>query len=65
MPSAAGTPLTVADAPPAFTATEVPVADRGPVIAAYRKKWDWEVKRYFDALPDVADHPVFRIQPAA
>ena len=44
-----------------FRATELPVAERPPVIAAYRARWDREVKKLFDQLPDSADHPVFRI----
>jgi deazaflavin-dependent oxidoreductase (nitroreductase family) len=45
-----------------FRATEVPVSDRPRVIAAYRERWDSEVKRFFEQLPDAADHPVFRIE---
>lgn len=44
-----------------FAADEIPVADRPPVIAAYREKAGREVNRYFDRLPDPADHPVFLI----
>ncbi len=42
-------------------AEEVAVEDRPPIIAAYREKWDSQVKRYFEQLPDAADHPTFRI----
>jgi hypothetical protein len=44
-----------------FSATEVADADRPPIIAAYRDKWDKEVKRFYEALPDASEHPVFRI----
>ena len=44
-----------------FRATEVPVADRAQIIAAYRERWDSEVKRFFAELPEPGDHPVFRI----
>jgi hypothetical protein len=45
----------------AETATEVPVAERGPILAAYRKKAGQAVAAHFKALPDDADHPVFRL----
>jgi deazaflavin-dependent oxidoreductase (nitroreductase family) len=48
-----------------FTAEEVPVDQRPPLIAAYRSKWDSQVKRFFERLPDPADHPVFRITPSS
>ncbi|MEX0666414.1 MAG: nitroreductase family deazaflavin-dependent oxidoreductase [Acidimicrobiia bacterium] len=48
-----------------FTATEVPAAERPPIIAAYRAKWDGEVKRFFEQLPDPAQHPVFKITDAS
>jgi F420H(2)-dependent quinone reductase len=47
----------------AFTASEVPVEQRAPIIAAYQKKAGNTVKGYFSQLPDPADHPVFRIEP--
>ncbi len=47
-----------------FRATELPVDDRAPIIAAYRNKWDWQVRAQFDAMPDPKDHPVFRLEPA-
>lgn len=46
-----------------FTATELPVAERDPVIAAYRRKAGKVVDGYFAKLPDPADHPVFRLAP--
>ncbi|MGI8553682.1 MAG: nitroreductase family deazaflavin-dependent oxidoreductase [Dehalococcoidia bacterium] len=48
-----------------FRATEVPVAERGPIIAAYRKVAGRTVTSYFSTLPNPADHPVFRIEPGA
>jgi deazaflavin-dependent oxidoreductase (nitroreductase family) len=46
-----------------FDAVEVPVADRPPLIAAYREKFGKfpTVAETFDQLPDPADHPTFRI----
>jgi hypothetical protein len=49
----------------AFMAAEVPEAERGPIIAAYRVVAGKTVTAYWDKLPDDADHPVFRIEPAA
>jgi deazaflavin-dependent oxidoreductase (nitroreductase family) len=46
-----------------FTVSEVPVAERGPILAAYRALAGRTVAPYFKALPDPADHPVFRIEP--
>jgi hypothetical protein len=42
-------------------ATELSVAERPPVIAAYRAVAGRAVKSFFEAMPDAADHPVFRI----
>jgi len=47
-----------------YTVTEVPVAEREPVITAYRKKAGREVEQYWKQLPDPADHPLFRLAPA-
>lgn len=44
-----------------FTAQEIPVDERAPVIAAYREKAGRAVKSLFDRLPDDRDHPVFRL----
>ena len=44
-----------------FSAIEVPVQDRPPVIAAYCETSSGFVKAYFEKLPDPADHPVYRI----
>ena len=46
-----------------FTATEVPVGQRPPIIAAYRAKAGRTVASYFEKLPDPADHPTFRLAP--
>ncbi len=44
-----------------YRASEVPVADRDPIIAAYREKAGASSDGYWDKLPDPADHPVFRL----
>ena len=46
-----------------FTATEIPVAQRDPVLTAYRAKAGKTVDGYFAKLPDPADHPVFSLTP--
>jgi F420H(2)-dependent quinone reductase len=50
-----------------FKATEIPVAQRGPLVAAYVQKYGPKyggfVAKEFAALPDPADHPVFLIEP--
>jgi F420H(2)-dependent quinone reductase len=45
------------------SATEIPVAERPPVLEAYQAKAGRAVKSHFKALSDPADHPVFRIEP--
>jgi len=45
----------------AFDAVEVPVDQRGPVIARYREVAGRVVSPCFTKLPDVRDHPVFQI----
>jgi hypothetical protein len=44
-------------------ATELPVGERPPVIAAYRERAGRTVDTYFRRLPDPADHPIFRLEP--
>jgi deazaflavin-dependent oxidoreductase (nitroreductase family) len=46
-----------------FGAEEVPVAERPPLIAAYRREFDRfpSVAQTFEKLPDPADHPTFRL----
>jgi deazaflavin-dependent oxidoreductase (nitroreductase family) len=48
-----------------FTATEVPVAERAPLLQAYSERFGKmpTVGRVLRALPDPADHPTFRIGP--
>jgi hypothetical protein len=46
-----------------YTATEVPVADRAPIIAAYRPLAGKVVEGYWKQLPDDADHPTFALTP--
>jgi hypothetical protein len=43
-------------------ATEVPAAERPPILDAYRKEGGKPVESHFEALPDPADHPVFLIE---
>jgi deazaflavin-dependent oxidoreductase (nitroreductase family) len=42
-------------------ATEVPPAERGPIIAAYLEKWGNQTRDQFEKLPDPVDHPTFRL----
>lgn len=43
------------------SAEEVPVAERAPIISAYRTKAGKVVEGYWSELPDDADHPTFRL----
>lgn len=45
----------------AFAASEVPVAERGDIIARYREIAGTTVGPYFVKLPDARDHPVFLV----
>jgi hypothetical protein len=45
-----------------FRATEIPDNEKPRVIEAYFARWGYQVKGYFKALPDPADHPVFRVE---
>ena len=47
----------------AFRAVEVIGAQRERVIDAYRRALGRSVAALFTAIPDPADHPVFRIEP--
>src|SRR5438067_11884170 len=47
----------------AFKATEVPPAERPAIIAAYLAKWGKQTRGQWDAVPDPADHPTFRLEP--
>ena len=54
-----------------FTASELPDAEKEPILRAYLKRWKWEVGQFFGGVgPDAPDselqriapdHPVFRI----
>lgn len=48
-----------------FVATELPVEERAPVIAAYRPLAGKVVEGYWRQLPDDADHPVFALSPVS
>jgi deazaflavin-dependent oxidoreductase (nitroreductase family) len=48
----------------AYLAAEVPVAQRAPILAAYRPLAGKVVEGYWRQLPDDADHPVFALTPA-
>jgi deazaflavin-dependent oxidoreductase (nitroreductase family) len=50
-----------------FIAEEIPPRDRPPVLAAYLSRYGRmpTVKASFRAFPDPADHPTFRLAPAA
>jgi hypothetical protein len=45
-----------------FRATEIADNEKPRVIEAYLARWGYQVKGYFKALPNPADHPVFRIE---
>ncbi|MGZ4354071.1 MAG: nitroreductase family deazaflavin-dependent oxidoreductase [Gaiellaceae bacterium] len=54
-----------------FTATEVPDAEKEPILREYLRRWKWEVGQFFGGVgPDspaaeleriAPDHPVFRL----
>ncbi len=46
-----------------YVATEVPVEQRGPIIAAYRPLAGKVVEGYWKHLPADADHPTFALAP--
>ncbi|MGV1009024.1 MAG: nitroreductase family deazaflavin-dependent oxidoreductase [Dermatophilaceae bacterium] len=46
-----------------FTAVEVRGEKHDRVVAAYREHMGWRARDFFTALPDPADHPVFRVEP--
>ena len=48
-----------------YVANEVPVPQRGPVIAAYRPLAGKVVEAYWRRLPSDADHPVFALTPTS
>lgn len=56
--------LTINGESTAYTATEVPVGERAPIIAAFEPQFGkLIVGRYFVKLPDAADHPAFALVP--
>ncbi len=46
-----------------FTAVELSGAERQRVLDAYRGAYGRRAAAFFTALPDPADHPVFRVEP--
>lgn len=46
-----------------FSAVEVVGADRDRIVAAYRDHMGARSESYFKALPELAKHPVFRVDP--
>jgi hypothetical protein len=44
-----------------FASSEVPVAERGPILEAYKKVAGRAVKALFEQLPNPEDHPTFRL----
>ena len=46
----------------AFTAVEVTGAEREHVVVVYRRRYGIEVNQYFEQLPDLEDHPTFRLE---
>jgi deazaflavin-dependent oxidoreductase (nitroreductase family) len=45
-----------------FRATEIADDEKPRIIEAYLARWGYQVRSYFRALPNAADHPVFRIE---
>jgi hypothetical protein len=45
-----------------FSATEIPVGEREPIIQTYREVAGKTVAGYWKKLPDPEDHPTFRIE---
>ena len=46
-----------------FRAIEVDGEEHDRVVTAYREQMGWRAREFFTALPDPADHPVFRVEP--
>jgi deazaflavin-dependent oxidoreductase (nitroreductase family) len=46
----------------AFRATELPDREKPRIIGAYLARWGYQVRRYFEELPEPSDHPVFRVE---
>ena len=49
----------------AYRVTEVEADERDEVVAAYRQALGRSVDGYFREIPNPADHPVFRLEPAS
>jgi deazaflavin-dependent oxidoreductase (nitroreductase family) len=47
----------------AFRGIEIRGGERDRIVAAYRVRMGRRAREFFAALPDVADHPVFRVEP--
>jgi deazaflavin-dependent oxidoreductase (nitroreductase family) len=45
-----------------FHSVEVHGEEHDRVVAAYREQMGWRAREFFAALPDPADHPVFRVE---
>jgi deazaflavin-dependent oxidoreductase (nitroreductase family) len=55
-----------------FSASEIPDAEKEPILRAYLKRWKWEVGQFFEGVDGDAsteditriapNHPVFRVE---
>lgn len=48
-----------------FWAVEVFGEEHDRILAEYRARLGWRVSKFFEVFPNLADHPVFRIEPLA
>lgn len=46
-----------------FRTVEIQGSERDRIVTAYRKSMGRRFESYFKALPNPADHPVFRVEP--
>jgi deazaflavin-dependent oxidoreductase (nitroreductase family) len=56
-----------------FVGSEIPDADKEPILRAYLRRWNWEVGQFFEGVDSEAsieelrriapNHPVFRVEP--
>jgi deazaflavin-dependent oxidoreductase (nitroreductase family) len=46
-----------------FRGVEVFGDEHDRVVGIYRERMGWRAREFFAALPDPADHPVFRVDP--
>lgn len=44
-----------------YSAVEIAVDQRGPIIRSYLRRWGWQVKKWMRPDADPAAHPVFRL----